>query len=371
MMLKKFTSISEIQIQDHFPSRKEFSKEALVLFDSRLKKYGFFKKWLQSFDKTLALNAGESLKSIESFSRHIKDINSLTRPFSKSKLEIIAVGGGSVGDFSGFLASILKRGVSHIQIPTTWLAAIDSAHGGKNGLNIGGAKNQIGTFYPAKKIYIVKEILWPQANTRALEALSELIKIGFIKGGRWTVFLKKQLPRVLATPIRIFTKGKMEIRLRDEAIKQLLWDNIPHAVKAKGSIVRKDPFEKLGPRRVLNLGHTLGHVLEAYYGWPHGVAIAEGLRFAVEWSHQRGYLNSQIAGEFLLDILSVLPRGELGSQRPIHRNTFLKILLFDKKSTERKKIAFIFVRGFGKPYIKEVSAFEIVKEAERQGWIQK
>ncbi len=369
-MLKKFISISEVSFRDSIPNAKEFSQESILLFDKKLLKYGFFKKWSKKFQHRIPLTAGESLKSIDNFVSILKEVNKKTRPYSKNGLEIVSVGGGTVGDITGFVASILKRGVKHVQIPSTWLAAIDSAHGGKNGINIGGAKNQIGTFYPADRIYIVKDLLWPQPTDRALEALSELIKIGFIKGGRWKSIIKNQIPRVLATPIIIKTKKSDSIRLRDEAIKQLLWDNIPFAVKSKGSIVQKDPYEKLGPRRALNLGHTIGHVLEAFYSWPHGIAVAEGLRFAIEWSRERGYLKSHEAAEFAFDVLSVLPRGNIANNKYIPRTQFIKLLLQDKKYTGRNKFAFIFVRGFGKPFIKEVSLVQILKEAERQGWIK-
>ncbi len=369
-MLKRFISISEVQFRDSLPKRKDFSDEAVLIFDEKLLQYGFFKTWVKRFDHRLALRAGESLKSIDNFVKVLKDVNKKSRPFSKSGMQIISVGGGSVGDLTGFLASILKRGVSHVQIPSTWLASIDSAHGGKNGINIGGAKNQIGTFYPASQVLIVKDLLWPQPPERAFEALSELFKLGFIKGGRWKSLIKNQVPRVLATPLIIRSKKNHSLKLRDEAIKQLLWDNIPFAVKAKGSIVQKDPYEKIGPRRVLNLGHTVGHVLEAFYQWPHGIAVAEGLRFAIEWSRELNFLRTQEAAELSFDVLSILPRGQCGKNKYIPRAKFLRLLLQDKKATSKNKIAFVFVKGFGKPFIKEVTVSQIIHEAERQGWIR-
>jgi 3-dehydroquinate synthase len=365
-MLKRFTSISEVEIRDNLPKRRDFSPESILVYDQYLTRYKFFRHWLSQFKVRLPVKSGEGLKSLENFSRLVKTINQKCRSYSRSEMQIVSVGGGTVGDVTGFIASVLKRGVQHIQIPSTWLAAIDSAHGGKNGINIQGAKNQLGTFYPAAKVIVVKELLWPQPHERALEALSEVLKIGFIKGGRWMTVIKRQVPRVLATPTVIEVKGQPGINLRDEAVRELIWENIPYAIKSKGSIVRVDPYEKRGHRRVLNLGHTLGHIFETFYGWPHGLAVAEGLRFSIEWSRQKKFLKDDEAAEIIFDILSVLPRGTV--QKRIPKKQFLHTLSQDKKATGRNKIAFIFVKGLGRPFIKVVSASEIQKEAERQGW---
>ncbi|MBI4212007.1 MAG: hypothetical protein HY540_05155, partial [Deltaproteobacteria bacterium] len=218
---------------------------------------------MKTFPQCYPVTSGETLKAVEHFPKHIRSILMFTSEISRRDLTIICVGGGSVTDFGGFVASVLKRGVNLVHIPSTWLAAIDAAHGGKTALNVAGIKNQIGTFYPASKIFLVKEVLMAQPEPRANEALPELVKIAMIDGGVWAQKL-----------------------LEDEqtASSALIWKNLRHAIAAKQRIVAQDPYEKNGKREVLNLGHTVGHVYEAYYGMPHGEAIAHGLRFALKWS---------------------------------------------------------------------------------------
>lgn len=130
-MLKKFTSISEVEIRDNLPKARDFSPESLLIYDQYLNRYPSFRRWISEFKVKIPVKSGEGLKSLESFGRLVKIVNEKSRSFSRNQMQIISVGGGTVGDVTGFIASILKRGVQHIQIPSTWLAAIDSAHGGK------------------------------------------------------------------------------------------------------------------------------------------------------------------------------------------------------------------------------------------------
>ena len=124
--------------------------------------------FIQSFPHRLGVYGGEGIKDWKNFPRHLESVvERWPRPFSLLQ-GLVVFGGGSLGDFGGFLASILKRGIPLIHVPTTWLAAIDSSHGGKNGLNAWGGKNQLGTFYPAHKIFICKKLL---------EALPKTLKV--------------------------------------------------------------------------------------------------------------------------------------------------------------------------------------------------
>ena len=114
------------------PRLKDLGEEFLLIYDDILpRKVPAFKKWAQQFSLQYPVKAGEALKSVEQFPAHIAKIIRLCENTSSRRLTVVVVGGGSVGDFGGFVASILKRGVKLVQIPSTWLAAIDSAHGGK------------------------------------------------------------------------------------------------------------------------------------------------------------------------------------------------------------------------------------------------
>ncbi len=137
-------------------------KNNLLIYDRKLDIIPAFKKWRRQYSLVYPVSAGEQLKALEKFPQHIQKILKLTQDIPSRELSIVAAGGGSVLDFAGFVASTLKRGVKFISVPTTWLAAIDASHGGKTALNVGGTKNQIGTFYPAEQILLKKEFLFAQ-----------------------------------------------------------------------------------------------------------------------------------------------------------------------------------------------------------------
>jgi 3-dehydroquinate synthase len=259
-----------------------------------------------------------------------------------------------VGDFGGFVASIYKRGVELIHIPSTWLSAMDSAHGGKTALNARGAKNQIGTFYPAKEVYLVKPLLLAQPSERNFEALGELIKMALISGGS----LYKKLNQVSS-----LNSGT-------------LWKLLPLVVTEKYKIVQKDPYELKGLRHVLNFGHTMGHVFEAHYELPHGVAVLAGLQFALEWSYERGFMNQ---AEYLklmrarfwkkavqakqFSVWKNLNMMALLSDRP---QKFLHYLEQDKKKTNMRNLRFVFLKSPGHPLIAEISLKDVLPEIARQ-----
>ncbi len=310
-----------------------------------------FRKWLQQFPRQYAVTAGERLKQVESFPRHITKILALTSDIPRSALAIVAVGGGSVLDFAGFVASILKRGVRLEFFPSTWLAAIDAAHGGKTALNVGGVKNQIGTFYPAHEIYLVKSLLDAQPKARATEAMAELMKIKLLGGKPLRVNPDQATNSIVAR----------EGFRADRHAATTLWKLLPDAIRAKERIVRRDPFERNGHRRLLNLGHTMGHILESHYRWPHGKAIAAGLFFALEWSAKKYGLSRAV-------VESVLPLVKRPSQK-IPRRRFQSLLGADKKRVAKDHIEFIFLKKIGHPVRERVSFRAIINEARRQGWV--
>lgn len=316
--------------------RFEQNNHCLLIFDQKLKKK--YSKWLNQFQFKYAVKAGEELKSIDQFPLHINKLARLSHEIPNRQMTIVVFGGGSVGDFGGFVASIFKRGVRLIHIPSTWLAAIDSSHGGKTALNVGGIKNQIGTFYPAEKIFLCQEILFDLPMDRVYEAYGELLKISLIEGGHFWNKIKKT----------------------QQLSHQLLWDHLPHAIQAKMNIVKDDPFEKLGLRQLLNFGHTMGHVFESYYQIPHGIAVNYGLCFAIRWSLHRGYLSAPISIPYILD-----PR--LDGLMSMTKTQLRQILSKDKKQDQKKKINFIFFKEAGTVFVESATVDEIIREYFRQG----
>lgn len=327
---------------ENLPSSSIFFRDTLLVCDKRLLSSSSVRAWSKRFHAVYPVTSGEKLKAVEAFPRHITNIQKLTDGISRNRLTIVALGGGSVCDFSGFVASVLKRGVNLTLIPSTWLAALDAAHGGKTALNIASAKNQIGTFYPASKIYLVKSLLRAQPRQRAEEAMSELVKIAALDGGAWTrkVFGLHQDP------------------------PELLWTLLDDAIRAKRKIVDVDPFERNGKRQALNFGHTMGHVFEAACGLPHGKAIAAGLQFSLEWSRRSMGLPSRDE-KLLLSALRVN-----GKRWPkLSEQKFLQFLSQDKKRSSSKALSFVFLKKIGKPVRKRVFFRSILHEAKRQGWV--
>jgi 3-dehydroquinate synthase len=291
------------------------------------------------------VSSGEKLKDVDHFPQHLKKILHMAETIATKKLKIFAVGGGSVGDFAGFIASILRRGVDLIHVPTTWLSCIDSAHGGKTALNVESYKNQIGTFYPAQKIYLLKDVLDSQPLELKSDAYAELFKIALLRGEKWLDTFMKDIPEMASHP-------------------QIFWNYVLLAIEAKYFYIEADPKEMLGIRTELNLGHTLAHILENNCGLRHGQAVGKGLHFALAWSAKKSYMKNTERFHQALEILG-------------HSRTPLKMkekqiqagLARDKKLSDRNMLRFIFLLDIGKAKVEEVSFRDFMMFADAEGWL--
>lgn len=322
----------------------------LLIYDERLPRVSrAVASWIRKFPHRYPVASGEKLKDVRRLPAHVEKLAKISAPLSPRTMTVVALGGGSVGDFAGFFASIFKRGVRLVHIPSTWLAAIDSSHGGKTALNVAGAKNQIGTFYPADAVVLVREVLRAQPEERVKDAMGEFGKVALLDGGAWVRDLERS-------------------RLNGE---DLLWKFLKPAIESKLKVVARDPKEQTGHRQILNLGHTVGHVIEAALGVSHGVAVGQGLFFALEFSERLGLISSRDMDRALrllstqLGLTPELPR------KPIAASRFKDLLLQDKKKSGRSDVTFIFLRGFGKPERRSVPIRELVDEGRRQGWVAK
>jgi 3-dehydroquinate synthase len=145
---------------------------------------------------------------------------------------------------------------------------------------------------------------------------------------------------------------------------------LPDAIDAKWRVIQKDPYEKKGDRQVLNLGHTMGHALEAEFKLPHGVAVALGLEFALKWSFGRGELPK---GDFdrIQAVLALLPQKESFQNFCISEKRLRELLSQDKKRRGSEEVVFIFIQGIGKAIREAVHVDDVVEEANRQGWLEK
>lgn len=311
----------------------------------------FFKSHLEGWKYIYPVEGGEALKELTLASKHIEAICTAWGLLAHRHSRVLVCGGGSVGDFGGFVASILKRGVRLVQIPTTWLSSIDSAHGGKTALNVAGIKNQVGTFYPAEQVHIFKEILFKQPHERAVDGFGESFKMVLLENGK------------IQESIFLNAAPKLE---------DLLWSTLSVVVDKKYDVVKQDPYETKGLRKILNLGHTLGHALEASTKQSHGLCVLQGLIFSLRWSQEKGFIASDFVNKLILFIKKYqIPIWEEDSNRPtFHADTLKNLALADKKSLGKNELDFVFVKNEGNVFCEKVTVDDFIAEAKRQGWIK-
>src|SRR5579883_2999436 len=228
---------------------------------------------------------------------------------------VIAFGGGIVNDMGGFLAAIFMRGIPVVQIPTTLLAQVDAAIGGKTGVNLVSGKNLIGSFHQPIAVLIDPGALstLPEREYRA--GLYEIIKTGIIRSAPLFRFLVEHRDAVLAR--------------EDRAVDYI----IAESVRIKAEVVSAD--EREGDlRRILNFGHTFGHALEAETGYRrllHGEAVAFGMRAAIHLAETTGYLSAENALE-MLDAISLY--GPIPPLDGVSAGNLLARLASDKKTVQ-------------------------------------
>lgn len=265
--------------------------------------------------ETLILPDGEQFKTLDYVTQIFDKL--LSCKFSRNAT-LIALGGGVIGDMSGFSAACYQRGIPFLQIPTTLLAQVDSSVGGKTGVNHALGKNMIGAFYQPQCVIADADVL-NTLNDRQLSAgLAEVIKYGLIRDIEFFEWLEQNIQLLLA---------------RD---KEALAFAIERSCLNKAQIVAEDETET-GIRATLNLGHTFGHAIEtgAGYGvYLHGEAVAIGTCQAADLSRRKGWLTDadveRIIALFKKANLPVNPPEQLDSDR------FLDLMAVDKKNIDGK-----------------------------------
>lgn len=278
--------------------------------------------------QSVVLPDGEKFKTLETVSVIYDSL--LAQNFSRSST-LIALGGGVIGDMTGFAAATYQRGVNFIQIPTTLLAQVDSSVGGKTGVNRPLGKNMVGAFYQPKCVLADIATLDTLATRELKAGMAEVIKYGLINNADFYRWIKQNLPLLLA---------------RDAAA-------LKHAILVscaeKARIVASDEREE-GIRAILNLGHTFGHAIETatgYSEWLHGEAVATGMVMAADLSWRIGLLNKDDAA----NIKTLIGSAGLPVVPPaIDVPTFLKLMSKDKKA-EQGQIKFILLEAIGKARI--------------------
>jgi 3-dehydroquinate synthase len=240
----------------------------------------------------LEAEPGEKSKNIETCSRLWYE---MARLGADRHSLLICLGGGVTCDLGGFVASTYQRGISFIFLPTSLLAQVDAAIGGKTGVNLKNLKNYIGLFSPPDAIFIFTEFLKSLPGTELLSGYAEVVKHALLSNEKTFRQLSKKFPD--SSSITEVSDWSLVVQ---------------RSVKIKNNVVSKDPFEK-GLRKVLNLGHTVGHAFESHalknnpQGLHHGFAVAMGLVVELNMSVQACGFPEELANEIISYILSVFP----------------------------------------------------------------
>lgn len=295
---------------------------------------------------TLEIEPGEKSKSWAVFQQVVDDI--LGTKLERNDL-VIAFGGGVVGDLSGFAASVVRRGMGFIQVPTSLLAQVDSSVGGKTGINSTHGKNLIGAFYQPLEVLIDLDVLKTLSPREFRAGYAEVVKYGLIKYPDFFAWLETNHSDVFA-----YGDG--------------LGKAIQTSCEAKAAIVAADETEA-GQRALLNLGHTFGHALEGYTHYDgsrlvHGEGVAIGMALAHRFSNRLNHCSMDDVSRVEAHLMAVgLPTkiSDIPGDMP-SVETLMGFIAQDKK-VKRGALTFILTKGIGKSYIaddippSEVSGF--------------
>lgn len=288
--------------------------------------------------ETITLPPGEATKSFSGLETLSEKI--LALGIERSTM-LIALGGGVIGDLTGFAAAVLLRGIDFVQVPTTLLAQVDSAVGGKTGINTRQGKNLVGVFHQPRLVLADMGALDTLPRRELLAGYAEVVKYGLINDAGFFAWLEANGRALVAG----------ERALRRHAVRV--------SCAAKAAIVAADEREK-GERALLNLGHTFGHALEAETGFGpallHGEAVAVGLALAFDFSARLGLCPAEDAARVRrhLDeagLPSTLDRlGDYGRKPGWTAAGLIAHMGHDKK-VAGGKLTFILARGIGRAFI--------------------
>lgn len=322
---------------------------------SVLRKDGFNSDLIQVPD-------GEKYKSL-STAKYLYD--ELLKRKADRATTLIALGGGVIGDLTGFVSATYMRGLPLVHIPTTLLAQVDSSIGGKVAVDHPLAKNIIGSFYQPKAVYTDSEVLQTLSDKDIKNGIVEAIKIAVIKSPVFFKWLEKNINQLL------------------KKHKDLLYELVKEAVSLKVDIVLKDPWES-GLRKVLNFGHSIGHALEVRAGYQdlsHGEAVALGMLIETKIARNRGICSQDLEEQikrilsFPSSSLSFPPACAVHADRRkresifkyiknIDYNQFWETLTLDKKNYQGR-MTFILPEALGKvSLIDDITKEEVIKALE-------
>lgn len=276
----------------------------------------------------IILPDGEAYKNTETLN---KIYDALLQNRCERSTTLIALGGGVIGDLTGYAAATYLRGVPFIQIPTTLLSQVDSSVGGKTGINHPLGKNMIGAFYQPQVVLADIDTLKTLPVRELSAGMAEVIKYGLIRDAEFFDWLEAHIEQLMA--------------LEESAISEAIY----RSCQNKADVVARDEHET-GERALLNLGHTFGHAIENAMGygvWLHGEAVAAGTMMAADLSQRMGWLSAAEVAR----IHALLTKARLPLDAPkLGADKYLELMQMDKKVADGK-IRLVLQQGIGKSVI--------------------
>ena len=326
------------EIASYTANKKKLIIISKKVYDLYQKDFGFDE------NEIFILKDGEKEKNIKNYLKIVQKVIQLglTR-----KDILVAIGGGVVGDLTGFVASTYMRGIEFIQVPTTLLSMVDSSVGGKTAIDLDEAKNIIGTFYQPKAVFININFLNTLDNRQFKSGLGEILKYAFIENS-----CGYKIPLYLFE----FLTLSCEKIFQREAITLIRM--IEYCLHLKIAVVNQD--EKEGNlRKILNFGHTFAHALETitcYKKYTHGEAVVKGMFFIIDWAYKKEYISYSY---YRLSIELLEKYGFKRLNKKYSTDKIIEIMKKDKKASG-DKITFIVPND--KKTVKEINLSPIEVE---------
>ncbi|NNE38753.1 MAG: 3-dehydroquinate synthase [Gammaproteobacteria bacterium] len=306
--------------------------QVLVVTDSNIESM-YLKRVMEALNGfqsgTYILPPGEEQKNLTNLNQIITEL--LTRRFSKTGC-LIALGGGVVGDLTGFVAACYQRGIQFLQVPTTLLAQVDSSVGGKTAVNHPMGKNMIGAFHQPCGVIADVGVLKSLPDREFKAGVAEVIKYGLIRDAHFFTWLEENIDELLAQQ-----SYALEFSIERSCIN-------------KAEVVAEDETEK-GIRAILNLGHTFGHAIETsleYTFWLHGEAVGLGMIMASYMSNLMGWISDEDYGR----IVRLIQRAGLPNKLPDQlQNVDLRDLMSVDKKVSHGKLKLVLLKSIGEAVV--------------------
>ena len=326
-------SIGKGLFNKYLKSLANQKEKKFLIIDKKV--YRIYNRILIRYKKNLniiKINGSENIKSIEHYWKIILIL--LNKKIDRSSL-IIAIGGGTIGDLSGFIASTILRGVNFTLIPTTLLSQVDSSIGGKNGINSKLGKNLIGTFYQPSMVIVDPIFLKSLPDRQLKSGYAEIVKHAIINDKKFFQWLNNNYKDLLKLKYKKITYA------------------IEKSIRIKAKFIMNDEKETLknsSSRAMLNFGHTFGHALESINNYKssmsHGEAISIGMIIAAKISYLIGSLSKYQLDEIIDHFKNC---GLPIKSNLVKKEKFYKLLINDKKN-QQNKINLILLRKIGKAF---------------------